>query len=217
MESQFPGNSQKGSKPAKEVKPVVTGRVIQRKKSLARQFKETFTGDATMSTRDVAVDVLLNIVVPSLKDLIFDSVSEGVERKLFGEARSTARRGRRPAGQGLFGNVSYNAYNRYAQGSTLRPDPRQGGVPANRGRVPFSAYDEIVFSTRAEANDALDQMYAILSDYEVVSVSDVFEMAQLTGEFTDSNWGWTDLQGADVQKVTEGYVLNLPRPAPIAS
>lgn len=118
----------------------------------------------------------------------------------------------------ILGNVNYNPYNRYAHGgSSLRPDPRQGGVPVNRGRVPFSAYDDIVFSTRAEATDALDQMIAIIAQYEVVTVADLFEMAEVTGEFTDANWGWADLRGADVQRVSEGYILNLPRPAPIES
>lgn len=218
MESQFPGNSQKGSKPGvppKEVKKVVTGEVVRRKKSLGKRFKETFLGDPTLTTKEVAVDVILSIVIPSIKDMLFDSVSEAFQRKLFGEVRHTSRRGHRPQGA-IFGNVNYNPYNRYAHGgSSLRPDPRQDRVPEKRGRVPFSAYDDIVFASRAEATEALDQMIAIIAQYDAVTVSDLFEMAEVTGEFTDDNWGWTDLRGADVQRVPEGYILNLPRPMPI--
>lgn len=78
------------------------------------------------------------------------------------------------------------------------------------------AYDDILFPTRAEATDALDQMIAIIAQYDVVTVADLFESVGVTGEFTDENWGWTDLRGADVQRINEGYVLDLPRPAPIA-
>ena len=73
-------------------------------------------------------------------------------------------------------------------------------------------YDSIVFSTRGEAEAAKQQMVDIVSQYGIVTVSDLYEMTPLTPPFTAQKYGWMcDLSNVPVERTHDGYVLKLPR------
>lgn len=74
---------------------------------------------------------------------------------------------------------------------------------------------EIIIPTRPEAEAVLEGLFALLDEYEVASVADLYEMVGESSQFTDRNWGWTDLRGSDIRRVREGYLLDLPRPEDI--
>ena len=101
----------------KEIKSVVAGKVIRRKKPLSKRFVETFIGG---DARSVTRYVLMEVLVPALKDVVTDVVSQATERMIFGESRSSGRRsGSRPASA-----TGFVQYNRFAQSGPHRPDPR---------------------------------------------------------------------------------------------
>ena len=100
----YPSNSHKKKTPpkaieeAKKVERVVEGEVIRRKKPLGKRFAELFIGG---DAKSVGSYVMFEVLLPAVKDTLADAMSQGVERMLFGEARSTSRRtGRRPGGRG---------------------------------------------------------------------------------------------------------------------
>lgn len=219
MSEQFPSNSNEGKPPAhgpkppekKEFKKVVTGEVIVRKKPPSRRFKEFFTGQ---NAKETLVYVWTDILIPGTKELVLETVTSGMEKRFFGEARSR-RRGPAMVG-GLFGNAGYTAYNRMTgpSGPMNRPDPRQGSTSL-RGRVSSRDIQEIILPTRAQGQEVLDQLIWATDQYGSVTVADLWDILEVTGEFTDDKWGWTDLMGADVVRVHEGYLLDLPRPIPL--
>ena len=214
----FPGNSlspKKSENPKevenpKKIEKVTTGPVIRRKKPLGKRFMETFVGaDAKSVWSFVALDVL----IPAAKDMAADAVSQGIERMLFGEARSSSRRtGHRPGGSNGF--VSYN---RYSSGGVNVPVHRREESSrhiSHRARASHN-FDEIILATRVEAEEAIDRMFDLLSRYEAVSVADLYGIIDVSSEYTDRDWGWTDLRGAGVTRVRSGYLLDLPRPEPL--
>lgn len=205
----YPENSHKSKaekqESDKKIEKVVKGDISRRKKPLGRRFAETFIqGDARSAWGYVALDVLL----PAAKDMVADAFTQGVEKMLYGEARSSYRRGGSPKGGG------YTAYNR-AGGSVLRrEDPRDRG-PSRAARAQHN-FDDIIIPTRVEAIEVLERMYDLLSKFEVVTLSDMYDLVGVTASFTDEKWGWTDLRGSDVRKVRDGYLLDLPRPVAIS-
>lgn len=211
--NEFPPNSRKVTKPVqaeepKKVEKIVTGEVVQRKKSLGARFKETFVGG---DARSVAGYVVLEVLVPAAKDMAADAVQQGLEKLLFGEIRSAGRRPRTGTSTG------YTSYNRFSQPSVTprdghRVDPRE--AISKRGRATFD-FDEIVLQTRAEAEAVIDSLFQLVSQYEVASVSDLYNLVGITTTFTDNKWGWTDLRGAGATRISTGYLLDLPRPEPI--
>lgn len=206
---EFPSNS-KYAKPAepekdepKRILKVVEGDVVRRKKPLGKRFHDMFFGG---DSKSVVEYVVQEVLLPAARDMIADAVSQGVERIIFGEARSSSRRAAVSRPSAFGGGNNSVPYNRYS--SNRREDPRPSISRQARARHEF---DEIIIPTRAEAEEVLDSMYNILSRYEQVSVKDLYELTGVEFHHTDEKWGWTDLRGARVVRVSNGYLLDLPK------
>lgn len=181
---------------------VVTGEVIEKQKGPGRKFKDLFFGgDAQHAAKFVAADVLL----PALRNLVVDMVTKGAERLIYGENNV----GRRPP--------NFNYSSRY-QVSGPRQDNRVidliGGQrqfpPSPRGRQNRHDMNDIIVSTREEADLVIERLGDVLSQYDVVSLSDLYELLGLETSHIDSKWGWTNLTGAQVRQIRQGYLLELP-------
>ena len=212
MESEFPGNSHKRKtakdEESKKIESVVVGEVTRRKKPLGKRFAETFTGG---NAKGVWSYVLFDVLVPAAKDMFADAVSQGVERMIFGEGRSTSRRtGQRPGGPNSY--VSYNRYAPSGAGSFRHEEPRTR--MSRRGRASHD-FDEIILATRVEGEEVIERLFDLVSRYEAATVADLYELVGVSGNYTDDKWGWTDVRGSGVTRVRNGYLLDLPKPEPI--
>jgi hypothetical protein len=207
----FPSNSQ--SEPPrrqdpgpKKIEKVIQGEVVRRKKPLGKRVSSIFVGGDARNASDF---VFWDILVPAAKDMVADAVSQGIERIIFGEVRSTSRRtGRRPGDRG------YISYNRIGmQDSSRRSSYRrdEGRPISSRARANHD-FEEIILATRVEAEEVIDRLFDLVSRYESASVADLYELVGVTGNYTDNKWGWTDIRGAGVTRVRNGYLLDLPRP-----
>ena len=193
---EFPSNSEK----SKKISPVVISGATRRRKSLRKQFKETFVaGDAKTAIQYVLFDVLL----PAAKDMVVDAGSSGLEKLIFGESR---RRGSTRPPSGPTGHISYN---RYSSESRYSSGPQRAISRQARARHNF---DEIVLDQRAEAEEVIDRLFDLVDRYESASVADLYELVGLDSVHTDNKWGWTDLTGAGVSRIRGGYLLDLPEP-----
>lgn len=212
----YPNNSSKAkatSEPApetKKIESVVTSEVTRRKTPLGKRLAETFIGG---DARTVGGYVVFEVLVPAARDMITDAFTQGIERMVYGEVRSTSRRtGTRSSGQN-----GYVSYNRITQSNNR---PRSGlneftrREPDRRARATHD-FDDIVIATRVEAEEVIKRMYDILESYEVATVSDLYELIGVTPNYTDSKWGWSELPGAGVLRVRDGYLLELPKPQPV--
>ena len=191
----------------KKVEKVIEGTVLRRKKPLSKRFSEMFIGG---DSRTVSAYLFYDVLMPAAKDTIADVMTQGVERMLFGETRSTSRR----AGNRR-GNSGYVSYNRYSASTPpwepRRDEPRS---PSRRSRATHN-FDEIILSTRVEAEEVIDRLFDLVARYESATVADLYELAGVTGSYTDDKWGWTDIRGAGVTRVRNGYLLDIPKPEPL--
>jgi hypothetical protein len=203
---EFPPNSEaskKGAKNGKNISPVVSGSAVRRKRSLRKQFKETFVaGDARTAIQYVLFDVLL----PAAKDMVVEAGSAGIEKLIFGDSR------RRSLTRPQAGPTGYVSYNRMSQGGSRFSGPERALSRQARARHEF---DEIVLDERSEAEDVIDRMFELVSRYGSASVADLYELVGLSSNHTDNKWGWTDISGAGVSRIRGGYLLDLPEPEPL--
>lgn len=204
MNVNYPSNSHKtretkASTPEKNVEKVITGEAIQRKKSAGSKFKDVFTGE---DARSVGSYILFDVFIPALKSMLADATSQGVERILFGDAR----RGSNSSG----GRQGYTSYNKM-YGSKPSNAPRE----LSRSARATHNFGEVILSSRGEAEEVLDRLTALIDTYSVATVSDLYDLVGITGNFTDDKWGWFDLRGAQISRVREGYLINLPQTQPI--
>lgn len=176
--------------PEKRAEKVVTGNVKQRKKSgLAKAGSIFVPGDVD----SVKSYILMDVLVPSIKRAISDIVCNGINM-LLGEPN----RGKSSAPGARV------AYRQYYQSEERKDYARP------RSQAQYN-YDDIVFETRGDAEEVLYRMEELLERFDVVSVADLFDMAGISCNYTDNKYGWTDLRNARVERVRDGYIINLPR------
>lgn len=178
----------------KRLTKVVSGNAVQKKKTESKKFLEVFIKDDLGS---IGSYIMVDVVIPSIKRTILDSVKAVLGETGGSRSSSTASK------------VSYRNYydERETSGRTQY---------ANAARPGFE-YDDILFETRADADAVLDAMFDLVnSQYGIVSVGDLYDLANLTTDnYTINKYGWTDLRGAKVVPTRDGYMIKLPRAIPI--
>lgn len=200
----YPPNSKmKSAPPEKKVERVTSVEATRRKKSLGKQFRETFVvGDTKSATRYVVFSVL----IPAAKEAMVDAGRDWIERLVFGESHGK----RRGPPSGATGYVSYNR-----MGTNANSAPPERSM-SKRARSHHD-FDEIVLSSRSEAENVVDRLFEIVSKYEVATVADLYDLVGLASTHIDHKWGWTDLRGSVVSRIrNQGYLLDLPEPEPLA-
>lgn len=201
---EFPPNNERAKRGAtddKKVEQIVSNGATRRRRSLRKQFKETFVaGDARTAVRYSMFEVLL----PAARDMVVEAMHQGMEKLIFGDSR---RRGTAPPPSGPTGHISYNRY-----GGSRLAGPQRAISRTARSRHDF---DEIILDQRAEAEEVIDRLFNLVSQYESATVADLYELVGLSSTHTDHKWGWTDLMGAGVSRIRGGYLLDLPEPEPL--
>lgn len=222
---EFPSNSKTGHgvgrirpdrapQPDLQEKPritrIVEGEVIRRKKPLGRKFTDMFIGSDAKGTVGFIISTIL---IPTAQNAVIESGTAALER-VFGQNLSPTSR---HIARSAVSNAGHIAYNRMSQQSPFSQNT-QRQIPSRmtpRGHAQHD-FGEIIFSTKVEAVETLDQMFEVLSQYHVVAVSELYEMINEPANPIDTKWGWTVLNGSQVRRVQGGgYLLDLPKPEPI--
>lgn len=183
--------------------PVVEGNVTLKKPSLGKRLRESFAGDDAPT---VGQYVVFDVVMPAVKSMVVDVVSQGIERLLYGDtgrSRTSGGNGRR----------QFTDYSSRSSSRVGRPDPRE-----TTRATGIDGYRDLQFETRADAELVIDRMRDQLQEYGVCTVAYLYECANVTAvtNFQDNKWGWFDLRGVGIRgTLRSGYIIDLPRPQPI--
>lgn len=197
----LPDNSHQSREEKKQVSEgkradkVVRGKV-KTKKNEMRKLTDIFISEDVVNVKSY---ILMDVLVPSIKKAIYDIVVNSLDMSLFGGRGGS----RRPTAD----KVSYRDYN----GASRRDDR---GRDYNRTTTGYS-YDDIVLETRGEAEAVLSRMDELMEEYDIVRVADLYDLVGITGEYTDNNYGWTNIRNASIERVRDGYKIKMPRALPI--
>lgn len=208
---EFPNNSQRaqqGIPPEvdKQIEKIIEGSATVRKPSGWKRFRQSFiAGDAT----SVGEHVLWNLLIPAAQDAIADMGRTFIDMMIFGTKRNHFGSG--PAGG--FGSTSKINYGSISSGSRLVVPQNNPILEPPRHR--FSPND-IVVRSRTEAEDIINKMFEVLERYQAVSVADLYRMVGVSSDYTDSKWGWTNLDNAGTKRTGGGVLLLLPPPTDIS-
>lgn len=195
----YKSNSYRSKAEAEEKKAnekVIKGSAKIHQKTTGEKLKETLFGEGVDNVGDY---VVFDVIIPTLKEMVVNSVSDGINMLLFGETKRSGRSSNRNSRSGY---VQYESYSRNRDRDSGR-----------RAQFDFS---DIEFETRADAIDVLDAIEDTISMYDVASVSDLYEFAGITPRPTDNNYGWTSVNTAEILMKRNGnYILSMPRPKPL--
>lgn len=200
----LPDNSRSGrnekkeaqKQPEKRAEKVIKGKAKVKKNEM-RKLTDVFISEDVGNVKNY---ILMDVIVPAVKKAIYDLVVGTLDMSLYGgrgggTKRSTADK------------VSYRDYN-----GVSRRDERTYNT--NRTASGYS-YDDIVVDTRGEAETVLMRMDEIMEEYESVRVADLYDLVGITGQYTDNNYGWTNIRNAEVVRVRDGYKIKMPRAIPL--
>lgn len=179
----------------KHIEAVAQGTKVSKSKSKARQIAEIFVGGDLKETAEHIRD---DVAIPALKNFLYDSLSEGLQRILWGETKNDRRR-----------NSTHRDYVGYSRRAREARPTRQTTTRSSRVDQGF---DDIVLATRTEAESVLSRMYDLIERYNMVTVAEFYSLVGISAEFTDENWGWRDLRSANIQHIRDGFRINLPKP-----
>lgn len=142
--------------------------------------------------------IVMDVLVPAIKKAISDIVTNGIDMILYGEAGKSKK-------NSTASKVSYQKYY----------DGGKKDYAAPKSRTSYE-YDELLFETRGDAESVLDAMNEIIAQYEVVSVADLYDLANVSNDnYAANKYGWTDIAGCRAVRVRDGYILKLPKPTPL--
>ena len=183
---------QKTEVPEKRVQKVVSGSVKTRENK-SRKLTDVFISEDAANVKSY---VVMDVIVPAFKKLVFDIFTDGIEMILYGST----------GGRKSKSNGSKVSYRSYYDDKRDRRDDR----PVSKSRFD---YDDIIYPNRRDAEAVYSQMLETLDNYQLVTVMDMYDMAGLGSDapYTANRFGWTNLRNAEVKRVRDGYIIDLPK------
>ena len=200
------------------------GKLKVRKKNPIERFIANFVEEDAKTIKEF---IIFDIVIPKIKDLIYDVGSGILGRSLYGG-------GRPPSSVNRYGTGSYTDYrgrsnvtsqlaSRYSYGSNIKTK-----LENQRRLSSKTTLDDLIFATREEAEDALSKLLAEYYAYDgQASVSDLYDQLArdypedftYVSDYTDQYYGWTQgvngLETSYTDRVYDGWKLFLPKIMPI--
>lgn len=197
MTDEFPANSET----ARVATPEVMEGVSLRAPSAWRRLRESIFGSGLMG------QIATEIVVPYVKDMIYSVITEGSSQVLYRDGN--VYRGRSP--RNLRSGSSYH-----------RPVNRRDDDRVSRGREERSysqdrsrsalRIDEFEFTDVLKAEKVLDTVIGLIEEYGQATVADLYSAIGYTPNFTDHDWGWTEVRGFRIKRRLDAFYLDLPKP-----
>ncbi len=168
-------------------KPIAVGRISKKRFRLENILGAFFPE----STGDLKEYIICDLLIPKIKDTVLETV------KIFFYGKNGISE--KKSG----GKISYREYYR----------DRENRSVIKRERF---SYEDIAFETRGEAEAVLEAMIENLHKYNVVTVGDLYDLADISvTEAGMYNYGWANLTGACTVRIGDNYLLKLPKAVPI--
>ena len=74
----------------------------------------------------------------------------------------------------------------------------------------------IVFDTKADAEEVLEQMQELIDKYGCVCIQDFYDLCGLSDKYhSEGKWGWTTLSDASIYKHSNGWSIDMPKAVPV--
>ena len=182
----------------KEIKKVVNGKVKTRDNK-GRRLADVFISE---DAGNIGTHIVMDVLVPVIKDTVFKIGRDGLEMLLFGRSGGGSSSNRSSD------RISYRKY----YDDNRRDDRGRSGSSSSGGRF---TYQDIVFVDRRDAEAVRRQMLDAIDRYNMVTVFDMYDMADLNPPYTSDKYGWYGLRDIEVIRDRDGWILKLPKAMPI--
>lgn len=189
----------KAEKP--KMQKVVQAKPTKVKKSLFGRFVKAIVGPEGLV--GIGTQVNEEIIIPAVKNIIFDAITSGASRALRMDYRAP-----RGGGHTQYNKPPVNHRTNY-QGKYEHREPEER--KSSRAYVRYGI-DEYVIEDRYDASHVLTTLTENADRYDVTSIADYYELIGVPAQHTDHNYGWTidSVTKATIVPVRGGYIIKFP-------
>lgn len=188
---------EQGNAEKKKVEKVISGKAKLQQKSGARKFADVFVSEDAANVKSY---IFSDVLIPAVKKLITDIVKDGIDMVLYGGTRSSSSKGIRG---------DYVSYSR-------RYDDRDDRYSHRSESRSISKPEYVTVDTKGDALYVIEQMDALIEEYKVVSVADLYDLVGIEHNYTDNKYGWTNIRNAKPVRLRDGrYAIDLPKALPL--
>lgn len=190
-----------------EHKPV-TQNATPRKKGLAERFVSGLVGPH--GVRAIGSSISQNIVIPTLKKMLYDTLVTGASQAIFKDDRVPTQNTawNQPAQRrGTNYNGQYRQPRRSTRTGTSNGPQQESYAPVEVGRT-LPMY---VIPDRNAATAVLDNMMDDLNQFGQVSLAAYLQLIGQDTTYNDYSLGWFDLADAFITPSRGGFVIELPQ------
>ena len=181
-------------------KPTAKAKKVK-KKSMIHRLGKAIIEDSLDTVKERTFN---DVLVPGMKMLIFDAVVDTLDAMIFGNSgivpRSYQNRSRTFNGD----RTSYSSY--YNNHTNARPRKASKEKYGGHAMDP----DDVIVSTRREANRVLNDLNGYIQEYGQASIATLYDLGDLDSDWTDDQYGWYSIRGAQIKHVPDGYLIVLP-------
>lgn len=175
----------------KKIEKVVKGATKTKKKNgLVGLFISEEAGD-------IKTFLVHDVLIPTLKKAIMSSLDMFLNGGSGYSGSSTSARASK---------ISYRNY------YESREDRSYSDNSKLKSRFDF---DDIVYETRGDAEIVRSHMKDAIKRYGFVTVADMYDFAGLTEPYTANRYGWINIDNSDIVRISNGYIIKLPKAAVI--
>ena len=188
----------------KKIEPITQG--VIKKKGIMEVFK-------TEDWPSIKEYIWKDVISPNIKRSIDEIVTNTTKMILYkGNPPRNMPYGTSKIQYGsFFGNGAPNFSS--APQSSNSKDKNQ--TVNDKFKMSVYSYDNIVIPTKGEAEAVLVKLEELIEVYGKATVSDLYDAVGISGNYTDRNYGWTNLASADTERAYGGYMLVLPKAKPL--
>lgn len=155
------------------------------------------------SPKSLGAKIGREVIVPRVKAGFEEACNSFLSGMLWGG-------GPRPMSNIVSSAVMRGGNNAYHQVSSTGIGAPSSTPPVSRNS---GNYEDLICPSQEKAEMLLANLFALHNQYNVVTVADLYELANITPAPSHNAFGWMSLDGARISKVREGYLLELPRPS----
>ncbi len=143
------------------------------------------------------------VVIPTAKRFIDDVFEDTKNSLLYGDDRPTVLSSSTTATHTPYSKIS-------TQASRLNAPYREAPKLTKEDHA-FQRYDKCRVLTEDKAFQILNKMYEKLRREGKITLAFYYQQFGETYDFTDENWGWRSMAGADCEQTDTGYRIIMPK------
>lgn len=175
-------------KEREKVEQITSHKARIKKKSGWSKITDIFLPEDLGNMKEHLLD---DVLVPRILSTIVDLVTDGVNLWAYGDTKRRRRKG----------NSTFVSYeDRFSN----------DGYEKRSDRKRHMSIENIILDDRGEAEAVLDRLDEMIATYGFASVSDLYDLVGVTGEYTDCKYGWYNISTAKPVRVPDGYILKMP-------